>query len=262
MKKWIEKNIWWTTFLAVFALGLLIVLSYCYSKDGYTLKDVALSDWLSYFAASGTIGGFLYLILDKILSEKEISHLKWQLEIPFVTLTSPCDPTASYCEINILEYNTEFEERGSGYFSVCNLGRTNAYDIKILFYTKDEFIESNVFNRHYIPYLPPLASTGYGDFNYREYIYSNYNVNPDTKEISNSKFEICGCLTNCAISKINKDEKYFFAKIEYYSSFSKKHRYKITSTLRINVICQSETTLAQNVKIKGINTLDYEYEKS
>ena len=53
-----------------------------------------------------------------------------------MTLTSPCDPTASYCEINILEYNTEFEERGSGYFSVCNLGRTNAYDIKILFTPK------------------------------------------------------------------------------------------------------------------------------
>src|SRR5690606_15763986 len=127
--KWVKKNIWWITFLAVFAIGLLIVLSYSFFKDNFTVKDVNLSDWLSYFAACGTIGGFLYLILDKILSEKKINHLKWQAEIPFVTLTSPCDPTASYCEINIVEYNTEFEERGSGYFSVCNLGKTNAFDI-------------------------------------------------------------------------------------------------------------------------------------
>lgn len=259
MKKWLKKNIWWTTFIAVFAVGLLIVLSFCFFKDQFTLKQVPLSDWLSYFAACGTIGGFLYLIIDKITSEKEINHLKWQSEIPFVTLTSPCDQTSNYCDTNILEDFLVVEGRGNCYFSVCNLGKTNAFDIKILFYTKDEFIESNVFNRHYITYLLPLRSSA----SYQavsDCIYSNYNVNPDTKEISNSKFEICGCLRDCQISRVNKDEKYFFAKIEYYSSLSKKHRYKIISTLKINVICQIEENQQQSVKIKGITTLDYEYE--
>lgn len=262
MKKWITKNIWWTSFLGVFAFGLLIVLAYCFFKEGFSISDISLSDWLSYFAACGTIGGFLYFILDKVFSEKEINHFKWQSQIPFVTLTSPCDPTASYCDIDILNNDTDFKGRGTGYFSVCNLGKMNAYDIKIHFYTKDEYIEKNIFNRHYIPYLPPLVATNNGEFNYIEYIYSNYNVDPDTKEISNSKFEICGCLSNCVISTINKDEKYFFAKIEYYSSVSKKYRYKISSTLRINVICTISNDQSQNVKIKGITTLEYDYDES
>lgn len=261
MKKWVTKNIWWISFLGVFALGLLIVLAYCCFKDGFTIRSISLSDWLSYFAACGTIGSFLYLILDKVLGEKEINHLKWQSQIPFVTLTSPCDPTASYCDINILDNKSEFEERGNAYFSVCNLGKTNAYDIKIEFFTKDDFKE--IFNKHYIPYLPPLVpgqNAEYIFYSFREFIYSNYNVNPDTKEASNSKFEICGCLTNCAISTTSKDEKYFFVKIEYYSSFSKKHRYKITSTLKVIVICSSDTEQEPNVKIKGINFLDYDYD--
>src|SRR5688572_11318000 len=100
--KWIEKNIWWTSFVGVFAIGGVGILAYCYAKDGYTLKSITLSDWLNYFASCGTIGGFLYLILDKILGEKEANHLRWQSQIPFVTLASPCDPTANYCDINIL----------------------------------------------------------------------------------------------------------------------------------------------------------------
>lgn len=265
MNSFIRKNIWWISFVGVFIIGFLIVLAYCYNKNNYTLRDINLSDWLSYFAACGTIGGFLYLILDKVIGEKEINHLKWQSQIPFVTLTSPCDPTANYCDINILEYNEGFGERGSGYFSICNLGKINAYDIKILFYTKDNYLESNIFNRHYIPYLPPLVPhhpASIPSYSYREYIYSNYNVNPDTKEISNNKFEICGCLANCAISPTSTNEKFFFAKIEYYSSFSKKHRYKITSTLKIFVICSPETEPEKAVRIKGINFLEYDYEEN
>jgi len=263
MKKWFKENIWWTSFAGIFAFGFFGVLLYCYLKNGTTLRTILLSDWLSYFAACGTIGGFLYLILDKVNSEKEMNHLKWQSQIPFVTLTSPCDPTSSYCEINILTYDTGFTERGSGYFSVCNLSKLNAYDIKILFCTKDDFSESNIFNRHYIPYLPPLEtiiSNGECYFANREYIYSNYNVNPDTKEISNAKFEICGCLDNCQISSTSTGEKFFFAKIEYYSSFSKKHRYKITSTLKVIVICSSDNVPEKVIRIKGINFLNYEYE--
>ncbi len=257
------KNIWWTSFVGVFAFGFIIVLMYCYLNKSFTLGQISLSEWLNYFAACGTIGGFLYLILDKVLSQKEINHLKWQSQIPFVTLNSPCDPTSNYCDIDILTYQTPFHERGSGYFSICNLGKINAYDIKILFYSKENYIDSNIFHRHYIPYLPPLVThtDSYGNFSYsfKEFIYSNFNINPDTKEISNNKFEICGCLANCQLSNTNTDEKFFFVKIEYSSSFSKKHLYKITSTLRITVICTDNNDY-KVVKIKGINFLDYDYE--
>ena len=270
MNKWLIKNIWWISFGGIFTIGILIVLAYCYNKNNYTLATISLSDWLSYFATCGTIGSFLYLVLDKVLGEKELNHLKWQSQIPFVTLTSPCDPTTNYCEINILDNETGFKERGNGYFSICNLGKITAYDIKIIFYSKAEYIESNIFNRHYIPYLPPLIihSPVYNpsenvyeqSYSNREFVYSNYNVNPDTKEASEAKFEICSSLSNCCISLINKDEKYFFARIEYYSSFSKKHRYKITSTIKVNVKCS--TSEQQNVIIKGITFLEYDYEDS
>ena len=97
MKNRIIANIWWISFVGVFFIGFLIIVVYCYSKN-YSINDLSLSEWLNYFVACGTVGGFLYLILDKILSEKEINHLKWQSQIPFVVLTSPCDPTADYCE--------------------------------------------------------------------------------------------------------------------------------------------------------------------
>lgn len=264
---WLKKNIWWTSFLGVFGFGLLIILIYCKFKYS-EFKSISLTDWLSYFSACGTIGGFLYLILDKVLSEREANHLKWQSEIPFVTIASPCDPTSNYCEIDILNFDTGFSERGTGYFSICNLGKTNAYDIKILFYKDSNYIDSNIFNRHYIPYLPPLLPIGYYTgfhYEFREFIYSNYNVNPDTKEISNSKFEICGCLENCNVSSAGTNEKYFFIKLEYYSSFSKQHRYKITSTFKVIVICIADdliNNVNKQVKIKGITLLDYDYKES
>ena len=165
------------------------------------------------------------MILDKVTSQKEANHLKWQSQIPFVTISSPCDPTANYCDINILDSEDEIVERGKQYFSICNLGKANAYEIKIYFCSTSDFIESNIFHRHYIPYLQPLichdpvynSKENYIDplYSNREFIYSNYNVNPENKEISDSKFEICNCLSNCACSVSNNDERIFYARIEY-----------------------------------------------
>src|SRR4051794_36619410 len=115
-KQKIKSKIWIFSFISTFVIGFLMILSYCFFKTGYTLKNVDLSDWLNYCAACGTVGGFLSLILDKIISEKETNHLKWQSEIPFVTLSSPCDPTLNYCDINILENTSIVEGRGYEYF--------------------------------------------------------------------------------------------------------------------------------------------------
>lgn len=228
------------------------------------MQNLTISDWLNYFAASGTIGALLCFIIDKITNEKNQNHLKWQSEIPFVTLTSPCDPTSNYCDINIANFKSEFSERGNQYFTISNIGKTNAYDIKIMFSSNLDFGESNIFHRHYIPYLSPLIISGYMTQG-QDYIYSNFHINPETKEISNKTFEICGCLNDCLISSTNSNEKYFYVKIEYFSSLSKKHLHKIFSTIRINLICGDEIdeltkVKIPSVKIKGITILEYDYE--
>ena len=67
----LKSNIWWLSFVGTFIVGFLIILTYCFLQNGYTLKNIGLPDWLNYFAACGTVGGFLYLIIDKIISDKE-----------------------------------------------------------------------------------------------------------------------------------------------------------------------------------------------
>lgn len=271
-----------------FIVGFLIICGYCSSKDGYTLKSITLPDWLNYFTASGTVGGFLYVLLDKILSEKEENHLKWQSEIPFITLTSPCDPSLNYCDINIMENdsNSISTGRGNEYFSVCNLGKVNAYDVAITFSTDEKFIETKVFNRHYITYLCPLkvVSGTYLDatketvngeqvlyprasvssyYEFKESIYSNYNVDPVTKEINNNRFDICNHMSNCTLSPNSTFGRYFFVRFVYYSSFAKRSRYKITSDFKVHVMCNPEPILETSsnvIKIKGITLIQYDYQ--
>ncbi|WP_353148550.1 hypothetical protein [Chryseobacterium sp.] len=258
-----QKYIWGLSFLTPFIIGFLVILTCCYFKDKYTLSSLTVSDWLNYFVASGTVGAFLSLIIDKISNEKSENHKKWQSEIPVVTLTSPCDPTSNYCDINIVDFDEQYPERGSQYFSVINMGKTNAYDISIEFSSDEKFNTNKIFHRHYIPYLMPLVKTDY-QTHFQDFIFSKFSVDPQTKEISNKSFEICGCLNDCLISSTNNNEKYFFVKITYYSSLSKLHRHQITTTLRIYLICDKidipEANNALNiVKIKGISILDYTY---
>ncbi|AKK71309.1 hypothetical protein OK18_00450 [Chryseobacterium gallinarum] len=258
-----QKKVWIISFLIPFLLGLLLILAYCLFKDNYTLGSVTLSDWLNYFVASGTVGAFLSLIVDKISNERSENHKKWQSEIPMVTLTSPCDPTSNYCDINIVEFNNDYQQRGSQYFSVSNLGKTNAYDITIEFCSDEVFTTTKIFHRHYIPYLMPLSNAGY-EGQFQDFIYSKFSVDPETKEISNKNFEICGCLNDCLISSTSPNEKYFYVRISYFSSLSKEHRHLITTILRINLICEKITiqeadSNTNSVKIKGITILDYEY---
>jgi hypothetical protein len=270
---WIRNNIYWLSFLSVFVLGLILILTYCYVTNGFTLKDIELADWLRYFAGSGTVGGFWYLTLDKVLNGNRMKHLEWQERIPFITLGSPCSPLTSYCEINIID-NDNIAGRGSEYFSVSNLGKITAYNLKFKFSSSKDFIESNVFNRHFIPYLPPYFYSSYEGFT--EGIFSNYNVNPDTKEILNSEFKICNCLENCEVSKSTNNEKRFYVKIEYSSSINAKYGHKITSIFQVDVICTKipitqPVGIEPNTKIglkterdcvyiKGIQLLQYKYE--
>lgn len=265
------RNIWWLTFASTFFIGFILVAWYSYLQNGYlTFEGIELSDWLNYFAASGTVGGFLYLLLDKLLSEKEENHLKWQSEIPFVTLASPCDPSLNYCDINILYNGAVWEGRGNVYFSICNLSKVNAYDISILFSTDEKYTNPSIFNRHYINHLCPLQvfNGTYGpEYAFKESIYSNYNIDPETKKVNNSRFDICQCVNNCNLVSTSASEKYFFVRFIYYSSFAKKSRYQITSDFQVHVICGTETILQPNnqqetrntIQIKGITQTNYEY---
>ena len=276
--KWLRNNIYWLSFLSVFILGFGLILTYCYFTNNFTLKSIKLADWLRYFAGSGTVGGFWYLILDKILNGSRMKHLEWQDRIPFISIGSPCSPLASYCDINILDYYDDKSGRGNEYFRVSNLGKITAYNLKFKFCTSNDFIDSNIFNRHYIPYLPPYFYSSYEGFT--EGIFSNYNVNPDTKEVSNREFKICNCLENCEVSKSSNNEKRFYIQVEYSSSINEKYGHKMKSSFQVDVICSKiklppppieaklvdeelETEVQTErdcVYIKGIQLLEYKYE--
>lgn len=282
-----RRNIWWLTFLLIFTIGFSLIVGYCYLKDGFTLLSLTIGDWLNYLAACGTVGGFLYLLLDKVLSEKEENHVKWQSEIPYISLASPCDPTLNYCDIDILNNASGYGGRGNEYFSVCNLSKVNAYDISILFSNDEKFETPTIFNRHYINHLLPLQafSSFYTDFsqqqvnggstliptiqqtvtyNFRDIIYSNYNVDPTTKQISNTPFDLCSSIGNCNLIANSANEKYFFVRFIYFSSFAHS-RYRVQSDFKAQVICNPLPSPAagspnQNIMVKGITLLNYAYD--
>lgn len=280
--KWLRNNIYWLSFLLVFIIGLAIVIVYCLLRDGFKPADIELANWLRFFAASGTVGAFTCIVLDRVLNDSKLKRLEWQDRIPFVTIGSPCSPLASYCDINILANYDSLSGRGNHYFCINNLGKIIAYKLTIKFSTSKDFIDSNIFNRHYIPYLPPFNYASSTDmiYGFSEGIHSNYNVNPDTLEVSNSEFKICNCLNNCETIPSGTNDKRFFVQIEYYSTINTENSHKITSIFQVDVVCTRENlpesltvesidldppqsqviTDRECVYIKGIQLLEYIYE--
>lgn len=281
IRKTIANNTLLLSILATFGIGLTGVILYC-AISSKPLAQVALSDWLSYFAGSATVAGLVYVFIDKLTSEKESRHVKWQAEIPFLSMASPCDPTLAYCDINILNDIDNPYGRGKEYFSIVNLGKLNAYDVTIQFSYDSQF--SNIFYQHYIDHISPLQvfsgsnvfmrqqsqPTGgiiyypesYQSFTYqfKEAIYSNYRVDPITKEVSVLPFDLCGCTnaSTCAIINGNTNEKQFYARIIYYSSYARGWRYKIVTSYQVYIQCSQQlgsvngNQLINSVVIKGI----------
>ncbi len=286
MKKFFRENRWWLIFTGSFITLFTFILIFIYFKE-IKLNSLKLEDWLNFFVSASTIGGFIYLIIDKILIEKEnkanqeeINSVKWQENIPFLVLNSPCDPTLNYCDIDI-NSNENNIGRGNEYFSISNLSKVNAFDITVQFASDKKY--NSIFNKHFISFICPLQSLvangsqfqimqmdkgeqmttinedSYVVHNYQEKIYSKYNVDPQTKEISNSEFKICDCLSNCNLTSISGNEKYFYVRLNYYTSFNKKYRYSVNSDFKVFVICNKTEAGENSVTIKGITLLDYKY---
>jgi hypothetical protein len=283
----IRSNTLFLSILATFGFGLAGILLYCFLNEK-PIAGITLSDWLSYFAGSATVGGLVYVFIDKLGSEKENLHVKWQSEIPFLSLASPCDPTLAYCDINILNnINNQFG-RGMEYFSIVNLGKLNAYDIYINFCYDQQF-GSNVFYKHYIDHISPLQvfsgnsifmnqrtehngtithfPESYQEFYYqfKDAIYSSYRVDPITKEISTDIFDICHCTNSntCTIVNSVTNEKQFYVRITYHSSYARGWRYQIETVYKVYIKCSQQPD-AQNpgqfinsVVIKGIVLDEY-----
>jgi len=290
-----RKRVWKTVkdntillfIIATFGVGLVGIFSYC-ALNNRSLKEVSLSDWLSYFGGSATVGGLVYVLVDKQNSEKETRHVKWQSEIPFLSLASPCDPTLAYCDINILTDISNQFGRGKEYFSIVNLGKLNAYHVSIHF-CYDENFGSSVFYQHYIDHISPLQvfsgpaiymnqrteSNGtityfpesYQQFTYqfKEAIYSDYRVDPITKGVSTTTFDLCSCTnaTTCTIVNTTTNEKQFYVRITYYSSYAKGWRYKIEASYKVYIKCSRQPDpinsgqFINSVVIKGIILDDY-----
>jgi hypothetical protein len=284
----IKSNTILISILATFGIGLFGILLFCYLNKE-SVSDVSLSDWLSYFAGSATVGGLVYIFIDKLSSEKENRHVKWQSEIPYLSLASPCDPTLAYCDINILADISNQFGRGKEYFSIVNLGKLNAYDISIHFCYDQQF-GSNVFYKHYIDHISPLqvfsganiymnqrtdpnGTTTYFPQSYQEFtyqfkdaIYSNYRVDPITKEISTNLFDLCNCTNShtCTIVNPTTNEKQFYVRITYHSSYAKGWRYQIETLYKVYIECSQQSDpqnpgqFINSIVIKGIVLVSYE----
>lgn len=264
MKKyqWIDRNVYWLIPIVLTIIGFGVIGVYCLLTDGFTPKDVSLENWMRLFAGIGALGGFVFLIIDKLLTSRRNNHNYWQEKIPFVVISSPCDPSLNYCDINILEGDAS--GRGNIYFSICNHGKTNAFELEFQFSKSSEFLDSDIFHNHYMSFLTPLPRNKDGDM-LPEYIFSKYSVDPKTREINNASFDICNCLENCQISTTNGQEKIFFVRIVYYSSLNKDYRYKITSEFKVHVLCGESKILNPDsgvprcVLIKAILLTNYNY---
>jgi hypothetical protein len=255
----------------------------------FTLQSVALTDWLAYFSGCATLGAVVYILVDRSTSEKETNHLKRISEIPFIVLASPCDPSMSFCNINILDGVPSEYGRGFSYFSICNKGKINAYDIAIDFYRNSE-MNGQPFFCHYIDHLSPLLVFGgteteiqeFGGvsgvinsypvsslqkfYEFKEAIYSQYRVDPVTKAISTEEFDICGCLNrDCTIVPNTQIEKELFVRITYHSTYAKGWRYQIITEYKVHTTCLYIATeeipgnMEKQVILKGIVLVDYRY---
>ena len=139
---------------------------------------------LNVVSAVGTIGALLFLILDKIENVVDQRQMFWQGHLPYLTVSSPCDPSQNRCDINVLKNFDSYNDRGATYFSIVNFSKCNAHNITVQICVAADFSNSPI-RQHFIDFLPVLSESMYelGDPNGVKYVYSKYHINPNTRQV-------------------------------------------------------------------------------
>jgi hypothetical protein len=211
---------------------------------------------LSVVAAVGTLGALLFLIFDKLQREGDERQQFWHDHLPYVTLSSPCDPTQNRCDIDIQTNFDPYNDRGARYFSIVNFSNANAYDINVDICTTSDFCNSPV-RSHYIDFLPVYSEPAFegSDPNGLKFIYSKYHINPITKEVLLDEFDLCNFIQNC---NIVRGLKTVYVKLTYHSSPVTTIVKKIKSVFKVDLECGEVDPGHRFVKINNIILIKYD----
>ncbi len=198
---------WLPLWITMIVFVIVIFIDYIIDKR---IED--FSSYMNLLAGLSTLGALLSFLHDKELTRQSEDQKYWHSYMPFLMLSSPCDPTQNYCDINILDNKSDYTpSRGNIYFSVPNFSNATAYNVKIEFSTKKGFLTTET--KCFFIDVVPITQ---GDGNNLRFVYSKYNISPDSKEILLDEFDLCGFASNCSIAK--ERHKELFAKLSYQSS--------------------------------------------
>lgn len=226
-------------------------------------------------------------------------HRFWHDHLPVLTLASPCDVTQNYCDINIANNVAVIEERGNELFSIVNFSSCTAFDVSIEISANENFTNVNSRYAHYYsevhPYSPARFSLGsFSKYVYEEkderegepvasektytqrhvasyvptyseaddnivYIYSKFFIDPATKSIANSEFDICSFTSDCQ-TQPGCEDKCLFIRLTYFSSPNAKVRKRVISTFKVTLICSGSqaSKQASDIRIKNIDRTEYQ----
>ena len=242
---------WLPLWITLIIFGIILFVDYLIDK-----KVEDFSSYMNLLAGLATLGALLSFLHDRELAKKSEDQKYLHSYMPFLMLSSPCDPTQNYCDINILDNKSDYTpSRGNIYFSVPNFSNATAYNLKIEFGTKKEFLptESKCF---FIDVVPITQ----GDGNNLRFVYSKFNISPDSKEILLDEFDLCGFASNCSIAK--ERHKELFAKLSYHSSPNSLSP-QLETTFKVTIECYDdkpeglnpEATKAHTQKVIRISSI-------
>jgi hypothetical protein len=222
-KRWLPL---WVT-LAVFLLASI-------SDYFITQKLRNTTDYMSWLAGLSTLGALLSFLYDKELNRRSEEQKYWHSYMPFLILSSPCDPTQNYCDINILDNTSEFNSsRENIYFSIPNFSNATAYDVRVDFSVNRNFLlgETRSF------FIDVIPATDNGGNNLR-FLYSKFNLSPESKEIQLDEFDLCGFSSNCKYAK--EKHKELFGKLSYQSSPVNKEALRFETIFKVTIECDED----------------------
>ena len=152
--------------------------------------------------------------------------------LPVITIGSPCDVTQNACDINILS-NYDVDENDDNWtclFKLANFSKTTARDISLGFYSDEKC--TCLLHSLFIQEVPITTNN-----NWWVSIYSKLSINPESKKISYTEFNILDALKKCWCDCNNEAIKNIYAKCIYYSSPDHTVAMRIISWFTIKLRC-------------------------
>jgi len=213
-----------------------------------TDRITAIATWIG---ATWTTIAAVFAVVIYMLNKKKDQQKYWNNNLPVITVWSPCDVSQVACNIDITK-NENNNPNWSAYFQVWNFSKTTAWDLKILISDIEGWWWKND-RELYMQEVPVTILVDENWFYIWKYIYSNYHIDPKTRKMSLTPFQICEFLKDCKSDERQPCNKEVYIMCNYFSSPDNNVWVEIQSKFKALISCDKN----EWTKILSVIRLDY-----